>query len=120
MDDFVTKEMCIEKHDTTSRDCEQLRTQIREHEQKLQSTDVRFAELSGDVKHIKDRIDNGLSTTVNEIKNKMDEFIPLIRESHEWAVKFKQAVFFLAITSFCGGIVSLAFYLIRMFTEKHL
>lgn len=116
-ENFVTKEVCKEKHENSIRECGQIREQIQDHTEKIQEIDVRFAELSGDVKHIKDRIDNGLSTTINEIKNKMDDFMPLVKESYEWAGKFKQAVYFLAVISFGGGVVSLAFYLVRILTE---
>lgn len=117
-DNFVTQEVCREKHDNSTNVCEQMQSQLHEHGQKIQETDVRYAELSGDVRHIKDRIDNGLSKTVNEIKTKMDEFMPLVKESYEWAGKFKQAVYFLAVISFGGGVVSLAFYLVRALTER--
>lgn len=116
-EEFVTKEVCREKHENSCRDYEQITGTLKEHDKKLQETDVRYAELSGDVKHIKDRIDNGLSKTISEIKVKMDEFMPLVRESHEWAEKFKQAVYYLAVISFGGGVVSLAFYLVRVITE---
>lgn len=116
-ENFVTKDVCKEKHDNSGRECGLLRVQIHEHAEKIQETDVRYAELAGDVKHIKDRIDNGLGKTITEIKNKMDEFMPLVKESSEWADKFKQAVYFLAVISFGGGAVSLAFYLVRIWTE---
>lgn len=114
---YVTKDVCKEKHDNTARECGQIRTQVHEHTEKIQEIDVRFAELSGDVKHIKNRIDNGISTSINEIKTKMDDFMPLVKESYEWAGRFKQAVYFLAVISFGGGVVSLAFYLVRILTE---
>ena len=98
----------------------ELKEKIHDHEEKLKEQDIRFVELSGDVKHIKDRIDNGLSQTVTEIRKKMDEFIPLVKESSEWAGRFKQAVYFVAIIAFGGGIVSLAFQLIAIITEKTL
>lgn len=115
-DEFVTKEMCHEKHETAVRECDLLRRQLYDHERKIQEADVRFAELAGDVRHIKDRIDNGLSKTVNEIKEQMNGFMPLVKESADWADKFKQAVFFISVVSVGGGIVSLAFYLMKMFT----
>ena len=114
----VTREVCKEKHDASGREFKTAKEQLKEHEEKLREADIRFAELSGDVKHIKDRIDNGLSTTICQIKEKMDEFIPLVRDSSEWAGRFKQAVFYVAVISFGGGIISLAFHLAAVITEK--
>ncbi len=109
-DDFTTKEACREKHAAATKEQNSACAQLKEHSRKLQEADVRFAELSGDVKHIKDRIDNGLSRTITQIKEKMDEFIPLVRESSEWANRFKQAVYFVAVIAFGGGLVSLALH----------
>jgi len=116
--EFVPREVCREKHDASVKENEFLRAQLKEHEEKLRDADIRFVELSGDVKHIKDRIDNGLSKTIYQIKEKMDEFIPLVKESSEWADKFKQAVYFLAIVSFGGGLVTLAFHFAAMVAGK--
>ena len=114
----VTKEVCKEKHDASGREVKTAKELLKEHEEKLREADIRFAELSGDVKHIKDRIDNGLSKTICQIKEKMDEFIPLVRDSSEWAGRFKQAVFYVAVISFGGGIISLAFHLAAVIAEK--
>lgn len=116
--DYVSKEVCGQKHETSARDTELNRKQIKEHEDRLNEADIRFAELSGDVKHIKERIDNGLSKTIYEIKDKMEEFMPLVKESAEWAGRFKQAVYFVAVVSFSGGLISLGFHLVTMITEK--
>lgn len=117
-ENYVTKEICKEKNSASSRETQEIKEQLKEHEEKLREADIRFTELSGDVKHIKDRIDNGLSKTVCEIRQKMDEFMPLVRESSEWAGRFKQAIYFIAVISVGGGLISLAFQLVAMITEK--
>ncbi len=116
--EFVSREVCKEKHDAAVKENDFLRAQLKEHDEKLREADIRFVELSGDVKHIKDRIDNGLSKTICQIKEKMDEFMPLVKESSEWADKFKQAVYFLAVVSFGGGLVTLAFHFAAMIAGK--
>ncbi|MDD3087745.1 MAG: hypothetical protein PHP89_04190 [Candidatus Omnitrophica bacterium] len=115
--DFIEKEVCKEKHEAISKDRDLTREQLKEHEEKLRLADIRYVELAGDVRHIKDRIDNGLSKTIYEIRQKMDEFVPLVRESSEWAGRFKQAIFYIAVISVGGGLVSLAFYLLKGFVE---
>lgn len=117
-EDMITREACRERHESVAKENELLRAQLKEHEEKLRGADIRFVELSGDVKHIKDRIDNGLSKTICQIKEKMDEFMPLVKESSEWADKFKQAVYFLAVVSFGGGLVTLAFHFAAMIAGK--
>ncbi|MFA6635692.1 MAG: hypothetical protein WCV56_01080 [Candidatus Omnitrophota bacterium] len=115
--DFITKETCKEKREALDKSGDYIRAQLREHEEKLREGDIRFTELSGDVKHIKDRIDNGLSKTIAQIKDKMDEFMPLVKDSSEWAGKFKQGIFYISVISVGGGLVSLAFYLVRSFDK---
>jgi len=41
-----------------------------------------------------------------------------VRDSSEWAGRFKQAVFFIAVISFGGGIISLAFHFAAVIAEK--
>lgn len=117
-DEHVTKDICRQKHEAETRESERLHMQVHEHDEKLRDSDIRYAELAGDVRHIKDRIDNGLSKTTTQIKEKMDEFMPLVKESHEWANRFKQAVYYVAVVSFGGGVISLAFHLVAMITGK--
>ena len=114
---FVNKEMCSQKHDALEKEAKEIQAKLKEHELKIQSADVKFVEIAGDVRHIKDRIDNGLSKTIYEIRQKMDEFVPLVRESSEWAGRFKQAIFYIAVISVGGGLVSLAFYLLKGFVK---
>ncbi len=117
-EDCVTKDICVEKHANANREFSNNKKQLAEHEEKLREADIRFAELSGDVKHIKDRIDNGLSRTITEIREKMDTFIPLVKDSSEWANRFKQAVYFIAVICVAGGIVGLMFQIIGLFAER--
>jgi chromosome segregation ATPase len=116
--DFITKDTCKEKRVADIKQADIIRAQIKEHEGKLREFDIRFVELAGDVKHIKDRIDNGLSKTICQIKEKMDEFIPLVKESSEWSGKFKQAVYYVAVISFGGGLISLAFHFAAIIAGK--
>ncbi len=116
--DFITKDTCKEKRVADTKQADIIRAQIKEHEGKLREFDIRFVELAGDVKHIKDRIDNGLSKTICQIKEKMDEFIPLVKESSEWSGKFKQAVYYVAVISFGGGLISLAFHFAAIIAGK--
>lgn len=114
----MTKELCDEKHGALEKDTKEAREQLKEHDEKIQLADIRFTELSGDIKHIKDRIDNGLSKTVYEIREKMDEFIPVVRDSAEWAGKFKQAVYFISVTCVAGGLIGLVFYITGVVIER--
>ncbi|MCK9555010.1 hypothetical protein M0R36_04235 [bacterium] len=114
----MTKELCGEKHIALEKENKETKEQLKEHDEKIRVADVKFTELSGDIKHIKDRIDNGLSKTVYEIREKMDEFIPVVRDSAEWAGKFKQAVYFISVTCIAGGLIGLAFYVTGLLIER--
>ena len=43
------------------------------HTEKIHELELSMVEIKGDVKHIRERIDNGLSATVSKIWEKMNE-----------------------------------------------
>ena len=117
-EELVAKEMCRERHCALEKGSQELSRQLKEHEDKLRASDVRFSELSGDVKHIKNRIDNGLSRTICQIKERMEELVPLVRENAEWTGRVKQTIYYIVVTCTAGGIIGLVFYTAGLFIKR--
>jgi len=67
-----------------------------------------------DIKHIKGRLDNGISQTVTKIWDKLNnEIAPNVRDNTYWVGVWKKSIVFLAISGVLMGSVALAFHLIR-------
>lgn len=65
--------------------------------------------LKGDVEHIKTRIDNGMSSTITKIYEKLMEIHPIVNENKFWVDKFKWGIVWIAIIAVGGGLVTLVF-----------
>ena len=87
--------------------CEFHSQKIAELEQKLNHNELKLVEINSDVKHIKERIDNGLSTTITKIWDKMNDLAPDVKESKEWTNRLKQAFFWIAVIAVGGGVVKI-------------
>ena len=94
-----------------------------EHRERLQKLEecqskllIELAKIEGSVEHIKTRIDNGMSTTISNI-NKMllTDVVPNIKDNTWWVGVLKKAIIFVSITAVTGGLIALAFHLIKAF-----
>ena len=62
--------------------------------------DLQLAKIESNVEHIKGRIDNGMSKTINDIWNLINkDIVPAVKDSTYWVGKIKWA---LAIVFFVG------------------
>ena len=103
---------------------------FQEHEKNFHRLEVTLTKIKGDTAHLKTRIDNGLSVTINKVLSKMEEFIPLIqrntivsdkvdplipdvKENTRICDDVRWAFRFITVVGILGGMVALAFYLIR-------
>lgn len=95
--------------------------QCQLHTQQILEIEKRQIKMEGDVTHIRDRIDNGMSSTIQDVKTKMDDLalviagkiMPTIKDSEFWVGKIKIGIFGIFMTSICGGIVWISIHLIR-------
>ena len=75
------------------------------HEEEMHRLEIEMTQVRGDVTHIKDKIDNGLSTTVDKIWMKLnDDISPKVNDNTYWISKGKAAIALVLIF----GVVRLA------------
>jgi hypothetical protein len=81
---------------------------LDEHDKKIHHLEIQLTEIKGTVDHIKDRIDNGMSTTITKIWDKINvDIMPAVQDSTFWVGKLKQAVFWIAVMAFVGGVAKI-------------
>ena len=87
------------------------------HEIKNENHEQRIieVEMKADIKHIKGRIDNGMSTTITSISKDvkdlnvliMSKIMPICEDSQFWVGKIKYAVFWVSVIAIGGGLAKL-------------
>ena len=77
-----------------------------DHAKEIQNLKISYTEMKGDVTHIKDRLDNGISPTLTKISDKLNEFLPSVKDNSYWVGKFKWGIVWIAIFAVAGGLVS--------------
>lgn len=77
-------------------------------EDKMHNIELTLTKMDGDISHIKGRIDNGMSTTLKEIHDKLiGELCPKVEDNAFWVGKFKWALVWITIIAVGGGIVGI-------------
>jgi len=107
------------------------------HTEKIHKLELSMVEIQGDVKHIRERIDNGLSATVTKVwdklqamsteRAKVDQATAVDRAKIETIVsanssfidKLKNALIWVSVTGVAGGIVTLVFKLIHSYISNN-
>ena len=87
-------------------------------EKEIMGIELKVQETLGEVKHIKNRLDNGIVVMLKEISDKITDFSPDIRDNKDWIKRTKDAVVFISVISVGGGIVSFFWYLIKSGFKK--
>ena len=105
---------------------------ISKHDKNFHRMEITLTKIEGTTTHLKDRIDNGLSVTINKVLDTIERFIPLIQKNTivsdkidpmipdiksntktcgmvEWAFRH------IAIVAVGGGLIALAYYLVKNF-----
>jgi hypothetical protein len=72
---------------------------------KLQEMEVRQVEIQGDIKHIKTRIDNGMSHTIQNLDQTLTKLVPVI-DHHSNIVKRIEGIGWTLATSFILALVA--------------
>ena len=85
-----------------------------EHEKKLHSIEISMTKLDGDVSHIKSRLDNGISLTLNSINASINEIIKPMLKDHDWWVGTVRFGFkWITIIAIGGGLAAISFGIIK-------
>jgi len=89
-------------------------------EERIGEVEKKQIAMGGDITHIKDRLDNGISKTITKIFDMLNDFtqshneIKTIVTDHVfWIGVIKKAFIFVAITGVLGGTVAMAVALIK-------
>lgn len=84
------------------------------HSQKIQELELSIVEIKGDVKHIRERIDNGLSSTVTKVWEKISEMAvsrakleTIVAANASFLDRLKNALIWVSVTSVFGGMIAL-------------
>jgi len=94
----------------------------KKHDGEIREIQIQLTEIVGDVKHIKDRIDNGLSATVTKIWDKLN-IMAIERTKLETIVasncffldKLKSAIIRVSVFSVAGGAIAIAWKIIHTY-----
>lgn len=76
-------------------------------EEKIHKIEVAVVKIGSDVSHLKDRVENGISSTVTEISKKLTELvIPKVNDNCYWIEKIKVLIFSLAGLGVTGFVIT--------------
>ena len=80
----------------------------KKHGEDIQQLEVKLVKIEGDVSHIRERMDNGISQTVTNIWEKMNQdIIPAVQDSQFWIGKIKWGMFMIVVLVVGGGIAKI-------------
>jgi len=84
-----------------------------EHAEKLQRLEsnmhkfeIKLTKIEGTADYIKGRMDNGISTTITKIYDKLNEIIPIVKDNKEVSEKVKAGTFWVVVVGLVGGFLS--------------
>jgi len=95
------------------------------HTERIHALELSMVEIKGDVKHIRERIDNGLSATVTKVWDKLNEMTvnrvkleTLVEGNVSFLDKIKSAFIWVSVTSVFGGIIALVWKLVHTYIQS--
>jgi len=86
---------------------------LEDHEVRIRNLEMHQVEMAGDIKYIKSKIDNGVSSTIEKIFSKLDEIVPLVRSNTYWMDKVKQGFWWCSVIGVGGGFIAVLFMVLR-------
>ena len=101
----LEKEIIGMKKDFENRSCKK--------EELISTIEKELIRVGGDVAHIKNRIDNGLTETMKSMEDKLNEFLPIVKDNQDWITRIKGAVTRVTVFSVVGGLIALMWHLIK-------
>ena len=93
----------------------------QDHKDQIHEINIKMTEMNGDIKHIKTRLDNGMSVTITHIsqeikeltKTILEDVIPICKDSQYWVDKLKLAIYWVSVMAVGGGFVSILFFVLK-------
>jgi len=95
------------------------------HTEKIHELELSMVEIKGDVKHIRERIDNGLSATISKIWDKMNTMAvervkmeTIVAGNSSFIDKLRGALIWVSVISVAGGAIGVAWKLIHTYVTN--
>ena len=82
-------------------------------EKRQQKLEIQITEMSGNVTHIKERIDNGMSATITKVYDKLVEIAPVVSDNQDICGRVKAFAFWISVMGIGGGLISFMFHMLR-------
>jgi len=96
------------------------------HTEKIHELELSMVEIKGDVKHIRERIDNGLSATVTKVWEKLQSMAVdrakievLVTANSTFVDKLKSAFIWVSVISVAGGVIGVALKVIHTYINNN-
>lgn len=101
------------------------------HTEKIHELELSMVEIKGDVKHIRERIDNGLSATISKVWDKLntmalaradkDARIEVdVENNKNFIDKLRNALIWIAVSAVAGGVITVAYRIIHTYATKNM
>ena len=91
-----------------------------EHAEKLQRLEtnmhkfeIKLTKIESTTEYIKGRMDNGISTTITKIYDKLNEICPTVKDNKEVVDKVKAGSFWVIVVGLVGGFLSFMWQMAR-------
>lgn len=95
------------------------------HTEKIHELELSMVEIKGDVKHIRERIDNGISSTVSKVWDKLNDMAvsrakmeTTVIEHSSFVDKLKGAFIWISVSAVGGGVLALIWRLLHTYMTK--
>lgn len=84
-----------------------------EHTRDIQDLKLQFTKLDGNVNHIKDRLDNGISPSLSKISDTLVQFMPLLQDNTNWINGLKKITWVIV-----AGSIGFGFWFLQHLISK--
>jgi len=96
------------------------------HTEKIHELELSMVEIKGDVKHIRERIDNGLSATISKIWDKMNTMAidrvkmeTIVSANCSFLDRLRGALVWVSVISVAGGLIGVGWKLIHTYMTNN-
>ena len=96
------------------------------HTEKIHELELSMVEIKGDVKHIRERIDNGLSATISKVWDKLNNMAvdrakmeTMVSSNSSFIDKLKGALIWVSVMSVAGGGIALVWKIVHTYIIKN-
>ena len=108
------------EHTTTERE------QCVMHTDKIHELELSMVEIKGDVKHIRERIDNGMGATISKVWDKLNimavdraKMETMLSNNTSFIDKLKGALIWVSVISVAGGVVGVVWRVVHTYISNN-